>query len=126
MRVQSEQDRWLVIIVVVLGLAGFWGWRHLHEDHDHDHDHADEAKQEAPVPGQVKLTPEAVQQAKIETAPVVLGPLDNQVSFTGELVFNEERLAKISSRVPGRVVQIVADYGQMVKPGECSGDHRQR
>ena len=70
------------------------------------------------MPGQVKLTPEAVQQAKIETAPVVLGPLDNRVSFTGELVFNEERLAKIRSRVPGRVVQIVADYGQMVKPGD--------
>ena len=86
---------------------------------DHDHaQHADTKEPEAPVPGQVKLTPEAVQQAKIETAPVVLGPLDNRVSFTGELVFNEERLAKIRSRVPGRVVQIVADYGQMVKPGD--------
>ncbi len=36
--------------------------------------HAEEAHQEAPVPGQVKLTPEAVKQAGIETAPVVLGP----------------------------------------------------
>jgi cobalt-zinc-cadmium efflux system membrane fusion protein len=108
---------WLVIIAVVLGTAALWGWRHLHEDHDHD-DHADEAKQETSVPGQVKLAPDAVQQGKIATAPVVLGPLDNQVLFTGELVFNEERLAKISSRVPGRVVQIVADYGQTVKPGE--------
>jgi cobalt-zinc-cadmium efflux system membrane fusion protein len=34
------------------------------------------------------------------------------------LVFNEERLAKIRSRIPGRVVQVVADYGQMVKPGD--------
>jgi membrane fusion protein, heavy metal efflux system len=59
-----------------------------------------------------------VQLAKIETAPVLLGPLDNRVSFTGELVFNEERLAKIHSRVPGRVVQIVADYGRVVRPGE--------
>jgi len=86
---------------------------------DHDHDQHAEAKEpEAPVPGQVKLTPEAVQMAKIETAPVRLGPLDNRVSFTGELVFNEERLAKIHSRVPGRVVKIVADYGQVVKPGD--------
>jgi len=117
MRVRLTKTRWLVIIVAVLGLVGFWGWRHLHEDHDHD-DHANEAKQEAPVAGQVKLAPEAVQLAKIETAPVLLGPLDNRVSFTGELVFNEERLAKIHSRVPGRVVQIIADYGQMVKPGD--------
>jgi cobalt-zinc-cadmium efflux system membrane fusion protein len=86
---------------------------------DHDHaKHADAKEPEAPVPGQVKLTPEAVQLAKIETAPVVLGPLDNRVAFTGELVFNEERLAKIHSRAPGRVVKIVADYGQMVKPGD--------
>lgn len=93
------------------------------DDHDHaqhdDHGQHDKTKEpEAPQPGQVKLTPEAVQLAKIETAPVVLGPLDNRVLFTGELVFNEERLAKIRSRVPGRVVQIVADYGQMVKPGD--------
>ena len=45
---------------------------------DHDHaKHTETKEPEAPVPGQVKLTPEAVQQAKIETAPVVLGPLDN-------------------------------------------------
>jgi cobalt-zinc-cadmium efflux system membrane fusion protein len=117
MRVGLGKIWWLVIIAVVLGTAALWGWRHFHEDHDHDN-HADKAKQEASAPGQVKLAPEAMQQAKIATAPVLLGPLDNQVLFTGELVFNEERLAKISSRVPGRVVQIVADYGQMVKPGE--------
>lgn len=86
---------------------------------DHDQaQHTETKEPEAPIPGQVKLTPEAVHMAKIETAPVLLGPLDNRVSFTGELVFNEERLAKIHSRVPGRVVQIVADYGQVVKPGE--------
>jgi cobalt-zinc-cadmium efflux system membrane fusion protein len=117
MRARLSRTWWLVIIAAVLGTAAFWGWRHLHENQDHDN-HADEAKQEASVPGQVKLAPEAMQQAKIATAPVVLGPLDNQVLFTGELVFNEERLAKISSRVPGRVVEIVADYGQTVKPGD--------
>jgi membrane fusion protein, heavy metal efflux system len=107
---------WPVIIAVVLGTLVFWGWRNLLADHDHDH--TDEAKQEAPVPGQVKLTPEAARLAGIATAPAVLGPLDQRVLFTGELVFNEERLAKIRSLVPGRVVQIVADYGQAVKPGE--------
>jgi membrane fusion protein, heavy metal efflux system len=116
-RVRLSKTWWLVIIVAILGLVSFWGWRHLHEDHDQG-DHANEAKQEAPIAGQVRLTPEAVKQAGIKTAPVILGPLDNRLSFTGELVFNEERLAKIHSRVPGRVVQIVADYGQTVQPGE--------
>ena len=61
MRGRLSKTRWLVIIVAVLGLVSFWGWRHLHEDHDHD-DHANEAKQEAPIAGQVKLTPKAAQQ----------------------------------------------------------------
>lgn len=108
---------WFLVIIVILVAAVFWGWRSSHEDHDHDH-HAEEAKQETQAPGQVTLTPEAVKQAGIETAPVRLGPMDNQVFFTGELVFNEERLARIRSRVPGRVVQIAADYGQAVQPGD--------
>jgi membrane fusion protein, heavy metal efflux system len=118
---QRLNKKWLVVLVVLLGAAGFWGWLHFHEDHaheDHDHGHpAEVAPQEAPVPGQVKLTPEAVKQAGIETAPVGFGPLDNRLPLTGELVFNEELLARIRSRVPGRVVQIAADYGQTVKPG---------
>ena len=99
-----------------------------HAGHDHavpakkaEHDHALHAEPEEgqmPAPGQVRLTPELVQQARIETAPVALGPLDNLMFFTGELVFNEERLAKIRSRAPGRVVRIVADYGKNVKPGD--------
>ncbi len=132
---------WLVIILATLSVGTLLGWWYVHEEHGHDqhaghdhgqhagpdhdqhagHDHGPQAEHnesEAPRPGQVKLTPEAVQLAAIKTAPVVIGPLENQVSFTGELVFNEERLAKIRSRVPGRVVRIVADYGQVVKSGE--------
>jgi cobalt-zinc-cadmium efflux system membrane fusion protein len=108
---------WFLAIIVILVAAFFWVWRSSHEDHDHDH-HAEAAKQETQAPGQVTLTPEAVKQAGIETAPVRLGPLYNRVFFTGELVFNEERLARIRSRVPGRVVQIVADYGQAVQAGD--------
>jgi membrane fusion protein, heavy metal efflux system len=128
MRVRFNKTWWLLIIVTVISVTGLFAWRHISEDHDHtghlekeDRDHSPHAEIEeskALTPGQVKLTPAAVQLAKIETAPVVFGPLDNRVLFTGELVFNEERLAKIRSRVPGRVVQIVADYGQVVKPGE--------
>jgi membrane fusion protein, heavy metal efflux system len=121
-RFRLSKTRWLVIMVA--SVACLLGWyiyeRHEHDQHaGHDHaQHADTKEPGAPPAGQVKLAPEAVQQAKIETAPVVLGPINNQVLFTGELVFNEERLAKISSRLPGRVIQIVADYGQTVKPGD--------
>ena len=88
------------------------------DHHGHNHDHqAEPAHQEAPVPGQVKLTPDAIKQAGIETAPVVSGSLENPLNLTGEIVFNEELLARVRSRIPGRVVRIAADYGQAVKPG---------
>jgi membrane fusion protein, heavy metal efflux system len=121
MRQKFQKKWWWLVLVLLLGAASYWGWEHFHEDHDHaghDHNHPATATQpEAPVPGQVKLTPAAIKQAGIATAPVLFGPLDNRAAFTGELVFNEERLARIRSRVPGRVVQIKADYGQQVKPG---------
>jgi len=132
---------WVVIVLATLSVGGLLGWWYVHEGHDHDkhagHDHGQPVVQsqdqcaghdhgpgvehtepEAARPGQVRLTPEAVLLAAIKVAPVVMGPMENRVSFTGELVFNEERLAKIRSRVPGRVVRIVADYGQVVKSGE--------
>ncbi len=122
-----NKTRWLIILVVALGVAGFFRWSfakengHGHQnDHHKGHDHAAHADHKEPpaLPaGQVKLTPEAVKQAGIVTAPVLSGPLNNRIGFTGELAFNEERLAKIRSRVPGRVVKIAADYGQVVKPG---------
>ena len=143
MRLGKNKTWWLAIIAFFLGFGAFWVWDHLHEDHDHDHharkvqeekqkppqehghDHDDdharkvpEKKEEPLQPGEVRLTPEVIKQTGIETVPVLHGPIDIRVPFTGELVFNEERLAKIRSRVPGRVVQIVADYGQMVKPGD--------
>jgi cobalt-zinc-cadmium efflux system membrane fusion protein len=143
MRLGKNKTWWLAIIAFFLGFGAFWVWDHLHEDHDHDHharkvqeekqkppqehghDHDDdharkvpEKKEEPLQPGEVRLTPEVIKQTGIETVPVLHGPMDIRVPFTGELVFNEERLAKIRSRVPGRVVQIVADYGQTVKAGD--------
>lgn len=128
---------WLAVMAIMLGLAGYWSWRHFAENHqphnhpqeqtqargpdcDHDHDHGRKVQdhaEPAPSAGQVRLTPEAIQQAHITTAPAQFGPMDIRVPFNGELVFNEERLAKIRSRVSGRVVRITADYGQPVRPG---------
>jgi membrane fusion protein, heavy metal efflux system len=148
MNVRRNKATWLLIMLIVLSVGGLLGWWYVpkdigHEEHaghnndqaDHDHNqhaahdhgqHADHVHErqcgtngpEGPPLEQVKLTPAAVQLANIKTAPVVNGPLENRVSFTGELVFNEDLLAKIRSRVPGRVVRIVADYGQEVRAGE--------
>jgi cobalt-zinc-cadmium efflux system membrane fusion protein len=140
MDVRKTKTIRLLIILAALGASGMLGWWFIQPDHDHDqhaghnhnqhagHDHSQHAghdhdredqscEPETPHTGQVHLTPEAVQLANIKTSPVLSRALEQRVSFVGELVFNEERLAKIRSRAPGRVVRIVADYGQVVKPG---------
>ncbi|MEW6657304.1 MAG: efflux RND transporter periplasmic adaptor subunit [Thermodesulfobacteriota bacterium] len=84
------------------------------EDHKHEGH-----KNEALPPGQVKLDPEAVKRANLKVEPVASGSLADKVQLTGELVFNEEKTARVSSRLAGRVVKITADYGAEVKKGDA-------
>ncbi|MCL4503775.1 MAG: efflux RND transporter periplasmic adaptor subunit [Deltaproteobacteria bacterium] len=85
-----------------------------HKDDKHK-GHKDDDKDEAQPPGQVKLDPEAVKRANLKVEPVAVGSLADRVQLTGELVFNEEKTARVSSRLAGRVVKITADYGAEVK-----------
>ncbi len=43
-RVSLNKTWWLAVILVVLGVAGYWGWRHFSADHDHDHAGHDHGK----------------------------------------------------------------------------------
>jgi len=97
---------------------------HQHENHeleDNKHEgHKDDAhKHEAHPSGQVKLNPEAVKRANLKVESVAAGSLADRVQLTGELVFNEEKTAQVSSRLSGRVVKITADYGAEVKKGDA-------
>ncbi|RJR46455.1 MAG: efflux RND transporter periplasmic adaptor subunit [Deltaproteobacteria bacterium] len=87
---------------------------HKEDAHKHDdHPHGDQP------PGQVKLNPEAVKMANLKVEPVSVGSLADRVQLTGELVFNEEKTARVSSRLAGRVVKINADYGAELKKGDA-------
>ena len=88
------------------------------EIHKPEGDKHDDHKEEAHSPGQVKLNPDAVKRANLTVEPVAAGSLADRVQLTGELVFNEEKTARVSSRLTGRVVKITADYGAEVKKGD--------
>ena len=90
-----------------------------HKDDKHDGHKHEGHKDEAHPPGQVKVSPEAVKLANIKMEPVAAGALASKVQLTGELVFNEEKTARVSSRLVGRVVKINADYGAEVKKGDA-------
>lgn len=77
--------------------------------------HADEAKHEA---GLVVLGPEQLASIKIATARAEYRPFAPQLTTTGQVGYEEDRLAHVSPRIPGRVVRVSARLGDEVKPGE--------
>lgn len=89
-----------------------------HGDKDHgDKDHSDE-EAHAELPTRVRLSPEVVQAAGLRTAPALLQSLSSTVELTGELLADPDRTARITARIPGRVVAVRVKEGQRVAAGE--------
>lgn len=68
--------------------------------------------------GTMTLSPEKVQAAGIETKKVNPEPLSALISATAVIEFNGDRLSKVSPRVSGRVVKLLASQGDRVKAGQ--------
>lgn len=82
------------------------------EAHD---EHGEEGEHEE---GVVELTPEAHARAGIETAVVQNQALGAELETTGQVGFNEDRLAHVGPRIPGRITEVRATLGQRVRRGE--------
>jgi cobalt-zinc-cadmium efflux system membrane fusion protein len=81
-----------------------------HEDGAHEDPEHDE--------GVVELTPEAAARAGIRTAPVVERVMEGELSTTGQVDFDQARLAHVSPRITGRVHRVHARLGESVRAGE--------
>lgn len=68
--------------------------------------------------GVVELPPEAFTRAKIKTVPVELRELPAELETTGEVGFNQDLVAHVSPRIPGRVHKVRVDLGEAVKAGQ--------
>ncbi|MGH9379318.1 MAG: efflux RND transporter periplasmic adaptor subunit [Thermoanaerobaculia bacterium] len=75
------------------------------------------APEEAP-PGVVVLTPEKLAQAGIQTTLATRREVSPQLETTGEVGYEEDRLAHVSPRISGRLVQAIAKLGDRVEAGE--------
>lgn len=80
-----------------------------HEDGDEHAHHED---------GPVELTVEAASRVDIRTAPVERRVLAAQLSTTGQVGFDQDRLAHVSPRITGRVHRVHAVLGQSIRAGE--------
>lgn len=68
--------------------------------------------------GAVVLTPEAADRAGIRTALVVERVMESELSTTGQVDFDQARLAHVSPRITGRVHRVRARLGEKVGAGE--------
>lgn len=66
----------------------------------------------------VELAPEAVDRIGLATTPVLEQVLATHRITTGQIGFDEERLAHVSPRVGGRLVRVLATLGATVAPAE--------
>lgn len=79
------------------------------EEHGDGHGHGEE--------GVVELSPEAIERIGLATATATARSLDGRRSTTGEIGFDETRLAHVGSRVEGRLVRVPAELGERVAYG---------
>lgn len=82
-----------------------------HPDPPPDAHHAEEE-------GVIHLAPEALRLASFQTAAVERRPLTEGLRLTAVIKANEDRLAHVSPRIPGRVVQVRKLLGDTVKTGD--------
>src|SRR5215831_15021294 len=66
----------------------------------------------------IRLSPEALQTLTLRTAPVERRPLTEEVRVTAVIKPNENRLAHVSPRIAGRVVEVRKLLGDTVKTGD--------
>ena len=77
-----------------------------------------EAAGPQPPAGEVWLTKEQVAEAKITTEPVADQDVDDVITTSGRVTFDDLKVSHVFSPVTGRVVKIDANLGDRVKKGQ--------
>jgi cobalt-zinc-cadmium efflux system membrane fusion protein len=80
---------------------------------------AGEAASPTTPPGEVWLTPAQVAEAKIKVDTVADQDVDDTVTTSGTVTLEDTMTGHVFSPVTGRVVTILAEYGQRVKKGQA-------
>jgi len=82
-----------------------------HANAKHDRDERED--------GVVELSREALARAKIGTTRARLRDLPTVIDTTGEVAFDQDRVAHVSPRIPGRVHRVHARLGDTVTAGQA-------
>jgi cobalt-zinc-cadmium efflux system membrane fusion protein len=79
---------------------------------------ADKKDAEAHEEGQLHLTDEEIKAAKIRTEDAEEAEVHERIEVTATIQANQDKLAHVAPRVPGRIVAIAAKLGDRVKAGQ--------
>lgn len=66
----------------------------------------------------VEVPASMLEHMQLRTAPVSLRVLQPQLETTGQVDFEQNRLAHVSPRIPGRVEEVRADLGDAIRKGQ--------
>lgn len=80
--------------------------------------HGDEAEEEGNQDGIVEIGPEMLEHLEIDTVAVEVRSLPAELETTGQVDFEQDRLAHVTPRIPGRVEEVHADLGDEIKKGQ--------
>jgi len=133
--------RKVIITGIILALAlggGFLYWftsdksgdgKHAgHQEAGHPEEKAgvhDEGKEgheghdEHGEPGSVRMSAELQQQNGVVVAAVKKQQLGGEISVTGKVEANADRIAHVSPRIPGKIVAVMASLGDSVAAGQA-------
>ena len=78
-----------------------------------------EAKEGGSGPAELKLSAEEAQRAGIKVEALALQSVAETLTVTATIRPNQNRIARIAPRVEGRIVQVTANLGDEVKPGQA-------
>lgn len=67
---------------------------------------------------QIKLDPKSMHSANLQIEEVSLKSLKSILQAPGKIQFNENKLAHVGSRVPGKIDEVIANLGDKVKEGD--------
>ena len=82
---------------------------------------AEQALSEKHEEGIVTLTKENLQHVDIKVEPVTLGSLEKTLKAAGRVTENQNKTAKISSTLEGRLIKVNVDLNDAVKTGDVLG-----
>ena len=87
------------------------------QEHGEPYEHG-EIGDESHEEGVVELTPEMLERVTIRTAVPSNRFLPAELLTTGQVDFEQDRLAHVTPRIPGRVEEVLVDLGDTVRKGQ--------